>query len=66
MEVNGQSLLEMSIQEADAILNSLQPGEVKLQIMRPHTVDALKRLIADRDSQSLGRYGEVYNCKIIT
>ena len=55
VSVNGQSLLDMSVEEAEVILSTLPAGEVKLQVIRPRTVDALDRLLADRDTQSIER-----------
>ena len=55
VSVNGQSLLDMSVEEAEVILSTLPAGEVKLQVIRPRAVDALDRLLADRDTQSIER-----------
>lgn len=54
--MNGQSLLEMSVGEAEAILATIPAGTVKLEVVRPSSVVALGRLLADKDKRSTGRY----------
>ena len=55
-EVNQQSLLDMPVAEAETILATIPVGLVKLQVIRPRSVDALGQLLADKDTQSVGRY----------
>ena len=45
----------MPVGEAEAILATIPAGKVKLQVIRPRSVDALGQLLADKDTQSLGR-----------